>query len=349
MSDNIVGLVSSSPHLRTEESIKSIMWGVFFALFPAWLVGIYWFGFGALTTGLTAIVVSMATEAGIKAMRGQDNSMMDGSAAVAGLLLAFNLPASAPWWMTVVGAVFMIAVVKEIFGGLGYNILNPALAARAFLLASWPVQMTGNWVAPSMGTMSGLDAVTTATPLNMLKQAGEVLGNPTMYDASIITQAKANVASLSDSYMSLMLGNVGGCIGETSVLALLMGGAFLIYKKYITWHVPVIYIATVGLLAWMFGGVDGMFSGDPLFHILSGSLILGAFYMATDMVTSPLHVKGKVIFAIGIGIFTITIRLVGGYPEGVSYAILLMNLTVPLLNRYARPKVFGAEKEGGDQ
>jgi electron transport complex protein RnfD len=200
-----------------------------------------------------------------------------------------------------------------------------------------------------MGTMSGLDAVTTATPLNMLKQAGEVLGNPTMYDASIIAQAKANVASLSDSYMSLMLGNVGGCIGETSVLALLMGGAFLIYKKYITWHVPVIYIATVGLLAWMFGGVDGMFSGDPLFHILSGSLILGAFYMATDMVTSPLHVKGKVIFAIGIGIFTITIRLVGGYPEGVSYAILLMNLTVPLLNRYARPKVFGAEKEGGDQ
>ena len=344
-SEKIVGIVATSPHLYSDDSIKKIMWTVFATLVPAWFIGIYWFGLPALTVGLIAIVASMAAEATIKKIRNQKNTMWDGSAAVAGLLLAFNMPSSSPWWMTVIGSVFMIVVVKEIFGGLGFNILNPALAARAFLLASWPVEMTGSWVAPSMGTMSGIAGETSATPLNMIKHAKDVLANVSEYDASVVAQAQDNLAHISDTYTSLLLGNVGGCIGETSVIALLIGAAYLIYKKYISWHIPVTYIATVAVLAWMFGGQEGLFSGDPTFHVLSGGLILGAFFMATDMVTSPLHVKGQIIFAVGIGVFTIVIRLVGGYPEGVSYAILLMNLTVPLINRYARPKVFGGASE----
>ena len=337
----LAGIVSTSPHLRTNESVPKIMWIVFASLVPAWIMGTYWFGLGAVTVGLIAVVASMASEAAVKKIRGQKNTMLDGSAAVAGLLLAFNMPANAPWWMTVVGSVFMIVIVKELFGGLGFNILNPALAARAFLLASWPVQMTGNWVAPSVGTLSGLDGQTSATPLNLLKHAQDIVSHASEYDPAIVAQAQANIAQISDSYISLMLGNIGGCIGETSVIALLIGAAVLFYKKYISWHIPFTYIGTVALLTWMFGGQSGLFTGDPIFHVLSGGLILGAFFMATDMVTSPLHAKGQIIFGVGIGLFTVMIRLVGGYPEGVSYAILLMNLAVPLINRYTRPKVFG--------
>lgn len=338
---SLAGIVSTSPHLRSDESVAKIMWTVFATLVPAWIAGIYWFGFGALFVGLLAIIASMLSEAAIKQIRGQKNTMMDGSAAVAGLLLAFNLPANAPWWMVIIGSIFMIVVVKELFGGLGSNILNPALAARAFLLASWPVRMTGSWVNPSVGSLSGIEGTTSATPLNMLKHAQDIINHAAEYDPGLVAKAHANIAHLSDSYFSLLLGNVGGCIGETSVIALLIGAAYLFYKKYITWHIPFVYIGTVAILSWMFGGGNGLFSGDPIFHVLSGGLILGAFFMATDMVTSPLHAKGQIIFAVGIGIFTVLIRLVGGYPEGVSYAILLMNLTVPLINRYTRPKVFG--------
>jgi electron transport complex protein RnfD len=339
--ENIVGIVTAAPHLHTGDSVPKIMWTVFITLLPAWAIGVYWFGPDAFIVGLLAVIVSMATEAGVKKIRNQRNTMLDGSAAVAGLLLAFNLPSGSPWWMVVIGSVFMIVVVKELFGGLGFNILNPALAARAFLLASWPVQMTGSWSAPQGGTISGLAGVTSATPLNLLKHARDVLAHTADYDPQIIAQAKANIAAIRDTYSGLLIGNVGGCIGETSALALLIGAAYLFYKKYITWHIPVTYIATVALLAWMFGGQNGLFTGDPVFHVLSGGLILGAFFMATDMVTSPIHAKGQIIFAVGIGVFTVVIRLIGGYPEGVSYAILLMNLTVPLLNRYTRPKVFG--------
>jgi electron transport complex protein RnfD len=206
--DNRSGLVTTSPHLQTDESIAKIMWSVLVTLLPAWFFGIYWFGIGALFIGILAIAASMATEFVVKRIRGQRNTILDGSAAVAGLLLAFNLPANAPWWMTLIGSIFMIVIVKELFGGLGFNILNPALAARAFLLASWPVQMTGSWVAPSVGTMSGLDAETGATPLTMLKHARDILGNAAEYDPAMVTQAQANIANLSDSYVALMLGNV---------------------------------------------------------------------------------------------------------------------------------------------
>lgn len=309
-------VVASSPHIRAVDTVDKLMWQVIIALLPAAIVSVYFFGLRSLLLILTGVVSAVLTEALIEKAQGKEVTIADGSAALTGLLLAFNVPANAPWWMVAVGSAFAIAVVKQTFGGLGANFINPALTARAFLLAAWPQHMTGNFPVP-------LDSVTAATPLAILK--GTAAGNL-------------------PSYLDLFIGNVGGVLGETSALALLVGAAYLLWQKVIDWRTPVGFIGTVALLTWAFGGKDGLFSGDPLYHVLAGGLILGAFFMATDYVTSPITPKGKLYFGIGCGFITVLIRLWGGYPEGVSYSILLMNLVVPFLDRWTLPRVYGVTR-----
>lgn len=330
-------LVSSSPHLRTPDSVSLIMWTVVAALAPAWAGSVFFFGFRALFLTIVAIVSAVATEYAIQKLRKVETTVGDGSAVLTGLLLAFNIPAGVPWWIAVLGSAFAIAIGKQAFGGLGFNLMNPALLGRAFLLASWPVHMTMDWTAPRMGTKSGFDAITGATPLTVVKEALKNLAAGEKVD-----EAREILANLSQIYDKLFLGNIGGCIGETSVILLLIGAAYLMYKRYIDYRVPAGFIGAVAFLAWIVGGEPGYFTGDPLFHVLAGGVILGAFFMATDMVTCPTTPLGMWIFGIGCGLLTVTIRNIGGYPEGVSYSILLMNLTVPLIDRYTKPTVFGA-------
>lgn len=308
-------IVSSSPHLRSDEAINVIMRDVVIALLPAALAGVYFFGMGAITVILSAVIAAVATEAAIQKIRRQPVTIDDWSAVVTGLLLAFNIPATAPWWMPAVGSIFAIAIVKHAFGGLGHNFMNPALAARAMLLASWPVQMT-NWVKP------GPDAVSTATPL------------------ALIGGMEASGQSL-PSLFNLFIGNVGGCIGETSAVLLILGGVYLVYRGVITPRIPVVYIGTVAVLTFILGGFQFDYM---IYQLLAGGLMLGAIYMATDYSSSPVTPKGQIIFALGCGIFTSIIRLYGGYPEGVSYSILLMNVAAPLIDKYSKPKVFGEVK-----
>lgn len=337
--------VSTSPHLTDRESIPKIMWLVALSLAPAGIGAVYFFGAHAAWVIFWAVVAAVGTEAAIQKLMGKPVTVHDGSAFVTGLLLAYNLPAEAPFWLPIVGSVFAIGLGKQIFGGLGYNPMNPALLGRAFLLASWPTHMTIFRTPPRGGTISGIDVETGATPLNLLKQAHDVLHQakamPGEVPAQKITEAMTHISKLYESYGNLFWGRVGGCLGETSVFLLLLGALFLLYKRYIDLRIPLGYIGTVALLTWMFGGTEGLFTGNPLFHVLAGGLILGAFFMATDMVTSPITPRGRWIFGIGCGIITVVIRLIGGYPEGVSYSILLMNLTVPLLDRYTKPAIFG--------
>jgi electron transport complex protein RnfD len=257
----------------------------------------------------------------------------DGSAFLTGLLLGLNLPPSVPFYIPIVGSFVAIIITKLLFGGLGYNVFNPALIGRAFLLISFPKLMT-IWSEPTAKFIA-MDAKTTATPLGILKEEGivklmEVFGDKT------------------DLYMSLLTGSRAGSLGETSVIALLIGVAILFYRGYITWHVPVPFLATVGVMAWVFGG-EGYFTGDPIIHLLSGGLILGAFFMATDYVTCPSIRKGQIIFGIGCGAITMLIRLKGGFPEGVMFAILLMNCFAPLIDRSVKSNMFGAVKEEKEQ
>jgi Na+-translocating ferredoxin:NAD+ oxidoreductase subunit D len=303
--------VSSSPHIRTKTTVQTVMRDVLIALLPATIAGIYFFKIQALLVILTSVISCVAFEALWQKIMKQKITVFDLSAAVTGLLLAFNLPASIPLWIPVVGSAFAIIIVKQFFGGVGQNIMNPALAARAFLLASWPVQMT-NWT---------VDGVSAATPLAILKEGTGAL----------------------PSLMNAFIGNMGGTIGETSVLALLLGGAYLLYKKIISWHIPGVYIGTVFVLTFVFGR-NGFMSGNALYELFIGGLMLGAFFMATDYTTSPITKKGQVIYAIGCGVMTSVIRIYGGYPEGVSYSILFMSLFVPLIDKYTKPRAFGGAK-----
>ena len=304
-------VLSSSPHVRSAETTGTIMRDVIIALLPATVLGVVFFGLSALWVVLVSVAAAVATEAILQLLMKKKVTISDGSAAVTGLLLALNLPPSVPLYIPLVGSVFAIALVKQCFGGLGSNFINPALAARAFLMVSWPTQMT-TWTMP-------VDAVSTATPLAALKVAGAGAPSP---------------------YLDMFLGNVGGCIGETSAIALIIGGLYLIVRRVIDPRIPFVYIATVALFTWV-AGPEGLFTGDALYHILAGGLMLGAFFMATDYTTSPMSGKGKVIFALGCGVLTSVIRLWGGYPEGVSYSILLMNLVVPLIDRAFKPRMFG--------
>jgi electron transport complex protein RnfD len=335
--------ISSAPHIRDKTDVPVIMYSVIAALFPALIGAVYFFGIKAFMIIVLSVVTCVATEGIIERLSGKPLTIRDGSAIVTGILLAFNLPGGVSWWIPVIGSIFAIGVGKMTFGGLGFNPLNPALAGRVFLLISWPVQMTTTWTLP-VG-FSGSDALTNATPLAIIKHSLKILENRGANTIDDVNAALAKVSELSDSNMDLFIGNVSGCIGETSVLLLLIGAAFLMYKHYIGWRIPFSFVGTVALLTWIFGGYEGLFTGMWMFHILSGGLIIGAFFMATDMVTSPVTYWGQIVFGIGCGVLTTIIRLWGGYPEGVSFAILLMNLAVPLLDRYMRPKVFGKVKK----
>lgn len=306
-------LLSSSPHIRASHTINSVMRDVVIALLPATIAGIYFFKLAAVKVILIAVLAAVATEYVCQKLRKAPVTINDWSAVVTGLLLALNLPASAPWWLPLVGSIFAIAIVKQTFGGLGHNFMNPALAARAMLVASWPVEMTA-WVTP------GADAVATATPLGIIKEGtGDVL----------------------PSLMDVLVGNVAGCIGETSVILLVLGGLYLLYKGVIDIKIPGVYIATVAVLTLIFG--KGDFTG-MIYQVCAGGLMIGAFFMATDYASSPCTPKGQIIFAFGCGLLTTIIRFFGGYPEGVSYSILIMNVAAPLIEKYTSPRVFGGAK-----
>jgi electron transport complex protein RnfD len=317
--------LSSSPHIHSGETTDKVMRMVIYALLPACAVSIYFFGLPALSVLLICTLGCVAAEAICCKMMGRKMTLADGSAALTGILLALNLPPSAPWWMSLFGAFIAILIGKQVYGGLGYNPFNPALVARVVLLISFPVQMT-TWTAPApIG--SGLDAVTTATPLGEMKTAVMLTGK---------------LPELATSgFGNYLTGNMGGCLGEVSALALLAGGLYLLYKKIITWHTPVSFAGTVIVIGGIFWMIDPTKYPSPLFHLLTGGLILGVFFMATDMVSSPVTDKGMLIFGFGCGLITVLIRLFGGYPEGVSFAILLMNAATPLIDRYTRPKIFG--------
>jgi len=314
-------LVSASPHIRSDISIPKVMWMVVISLIPAFIGSVWFFGLRAVLLTVLSIASAVASEAITEKAFGRPITIKDGSAVITGILLAFNLPPGVPFWVPIVGSAFAIIIVKQLFGGLGYNFLNPALAARAFLMVSWPSLMTGKWLAPRTGYLGGFDAITQATPLNLLKN-----GPP-----SVIPHLNS-----AEVLKNLFFGNVGGCIGETSALLLLIGAGVLFAYKIIDYRIPLSYIATVFILTWVLPT-----PASPLFHLLAGGLILGAFFMATDYTTTPVTPKGRWIFGIGCGVITVMIRLWGGYPEGVSYSILLMNVATPLIDRLTRPRRFG--------
>lgn len=299
-------LITSSPHIHSGESVQKIMFSVAGALLLPTLAGIYFFGTRALILVITATLAAVATEAIFQKLRGKPITIWDGSAIVTGMLLALNVTPALPVWMVVVGSVVAIGLGKMIYGGLGMNPFNPALIGRVFLTVTFPVQMT-TWINP-------VDGTTGATPLALMKMQG-----------------------ISTDYFKLFIGNVGGCIGETSALAILIGGLYLIYKGYVDWRIPVSYLGTVAILTTVLGR-------DPIFHILSGGLMLGAFFMATDMVTTPVTRLGRIVFGIGAGVIVVLIRLYGGYPEGVSFSILLMNAFTPIINRLTVPRIYGEVK-----
>lgn len=304
--------VSTSPHIKSKDTVSTVMRDVLIALLPAAIAGIYFFGFNALLVILTAVGSAVLSEYAFQKITKRPIMIKDLSAVVTGLLLAFNVPPTIPLWMVALGSAFAIIVVKCFYGGIGQNIVNPALAARAFLLAAYPVRMT-TWT---------LDGTTGATPLGILRGDGAA-ALPNIFD--------------------VFVGNIGGCIGETSALALLIGAAYLLYKKVISWHIPVSYIGTVFVLTTLLGR-QGLMSGNGLYEIFLGGLILGAFYMATDYTTSPMTKTGHLVFGISCGILTTLIRLYGGYAEGVSYSILIMNLFVPFIDKFTNPRVFGGGK-----
>lgn len=322
-------IVSASPHEHTDASVQKIMSDVLIALVPALFFSLYLFGVRALIVNVVAIISCVAFEYLIqKYWLKKPVSIGDLSAVVTGLLLAFNLPSNLPIWMIVVGSLVAIGVAKMSFGGLGFNIFNPALVGRVFLLISFPVQMT-YWPLPSERSWVLTDAVSGATPLGIVKEAG-LMGE--------------NMSSISQNLpgnMDLFLGISGGSLGEVSFLALLIGGIYLIIRKVITWHIPVTMLLTIYITTAIFYYINPSQYMPALFHLLTGGAMLGAVFMATDMVTSPMTAKGMIVFAIGIGLITVFIRLFGAYPEGVSFAILIMNAFVPFINKFTKPKRFG--------
>lgn len=314
-------VISSSPHIRSNETTEKIMWQVSMALLPATAAGVFFFGFHALFIVVLSIATAVGVEALIQWTTKRPITVYDGSAVLTGLLLALIIPPNVPLWIPILGAAFSIAIAKQVFGGLGYNPFNPALIGRAFLLASWPTLLTTwQWPKASLGWAgSQVDAVAGATALGLFRQG---------------TLAQLN---LTIPNSQLFFGNVAGSLGETSALALLLGAGYLLYKGIIDWRIPASYIGTVLVLAVVF-------QHDPTFHLLAGGLIIGAFFMATDYVTTPVTPRGKLFFGIGCGLLTMLIRRYGGLPEGVSYAILMMNAATPLLDRYTRPRRFGEVK-----
>lgn len=323
-------IISASPHVHSDRTSKKLMYDVLIALTPAFLVSIYLFGISALVMTLVAVASCILFEYLIqKYLLKTEITVGDGSALLTGILLAFNLPSSLPLWMVIIGSLVAIGIAKLSFGGLGHNIFNPALVGRVFLLVSFPVQMT-SWPTPIENNLTMFDAVTGETTLGIIKEG-------LMYGETMSTLSE-RIPSL----MELLLGITSGSAGEMSALALIMGGLYLLMRKVITWHIPVTILVTMAIFTGIFWLLDSEHYANPLIHILSGGAILGAFYMATDLVTSPMTKKGMIIFAIGIAVITVVIRFYGAYPEGISFAILIMNAFVPLINTYFKPRRFGS-------
>ena len=329
MSDQPI-IVSASPHVHSDRTSKNLMYDVVIALIPVFLVSLYVFGISALIVTTAAVISCVLFEYLIqKYLMKTEVTIGDGSALITGILLAFNLPAGIPVWMVAIGSLIAIGVAKLSFGGLGFNIFNPALVGRVFLLVSFPVEMT-LWPTAVENNTSVVDAVTGATTLGLIKEGVQFGETMTEISTKIPTG------------MQMFLGITGGSIGEMSAIALIIGGGFLIIRKVITWHIPVTVLATIAVMTGIFWWVDPEQYASPMIHVLSGGAVLGAFYMATDLVTSPVTKKGMVIFALGIGVITVVIRLFGAYPEGISFAILIMNAFVPLINSYFKPRRFGS-------
>ena len=341
-------IISPSPHLLNNNTTKKIMWTVVICLAPATAWGIYKFGLPALIVVLCCIISSMIAEFIVNLIN-KDLTVFDGSAFLTGLLLGLNMPPEIPVFIPVCASFFAIIVVKHVFGGLGNNWANPAIAARVFAVFAWTKHMT-TWTPPLSWAAAGetvssasVNAVSSATPLGIIASNSDKfleMGLETPLDAIQNWGLRLN-------YWQLFIGDLPGCIGEISKLLLLIGALYLIYKKIITLDIPVSYIGTVFLLSWIIGGLPfngKFFTGDPVFYILTGGLFLGALYMATDMVTSPVTFKGRIIYGIGCGFFTVIIRLFGGFPEGVMLAILLMNVATPLIDSLIKRKPLGYPK-----
>lgn len=314
-------IVSSSPHFHSRYTTENAMRDVCLALVPTTLAGFYFFGLRAVLVLVVCMVAAMAAEYLSRRLMGRKNTLADASAGLTGLLLGLCLPPSIPFWMAALGAICAIVIGKQVFGGLGQNIFNPAHVGRAIMVASFPAAMT-SWTPPQN---LGVDATTMATPLAVMR-SGDWSELPSM--------------------MQMFTGQVAGCIGETSALALLVGGAYLMYKKHIDWRIPASYVGTVFVLMSVFGLAKGYGLSYSLIQVVSGGLLIGALFMATDWVTSPITKKGRLVFGLGLGLLTSLIRMFGGLAEGVSYSILLMNIMVPLIDRYTRGRVFGRKNNG---
>lgn len=324
--------VSPSPHVHGGDSISKNMYWVLIALVPTYAMSVFNFGLGALAVMVIAVCASLFFEYVIsKFLMKKEPRLCDGSALITGALLALNVPTNLPWWIVVIGALVAIGVGKMSFGGLGNNLFNPALVGRVFLLISFPVQMT-TWPTALVNRMAYTDAVTGATPLSIAK---EMLKSGADY---------SDVAAALPSFGEMFLGLTGGSAGEMAALALLIGLAILLIKKVISWHIPVSIIGTVALFSTILY-LTGVQTVAPHVHLLSGGLLLGAIFMATDYVTSPMSHKGMLIFGFGIGMLTVIIRIFGAYPEGISFAILIMNGLVPLIDRWCKPQRFGEKKK----
>ena len=332
MMDNMRLVVSGSPHIHSTDRVNRRMWGVVIALMPAVAYSVYLFGLGALVVLLTSVLGCVITEYLIQRyMLGGKTTITNGSAVITGLLFAMNLPSNLPIWIILIGCVVAIGLGKYAFGGLGQNIFNPAILGRVFLLISFPQQMT-SWPLPLVNRGEYLDATTGATYLGQMKM--EAMSTA---DSSTGASAVNEIATESLTWIDALIGNMGGSLGEMSAIALIIGGVFMLLRGIISWHIPVSIIGTVMLFAWGAGV-------DPVMSVLSGGVMLGAIFMATDYVTSPMTRRGMVMYGIMIGIITMVIRLWGAYPEGVSFAILIMNGFTPLINKFVRPRKFGERR-----
>lgn len=360
--------ITPSPQMHKATSTAGIMWTVSACLAPALLWGVYVFGFGALLVVAVSVVACVLVEWGMGALLSK-RTLNDGSAVLTGLLIGMNMPPELPLYIPVVAAIVAIAIVKWTFGGLGSNWMNPALAGRVFVFFSWTGHMT-SWKMPAtLSGAAGVDSVSGATMLSSVKSGLFNYGGSAAGPAAMLSEQgypRSNldvrlVQSIGDlleplgvrfqrGYVDMFVGNIPGCIGEVSALLLLLGFVVLLARKIVSWHIPLSYCASFGLLVWALGGTrfgGGLFSGNVYFHLFTGGLMLGALYMATDMVTSPLTGKGMIIFGVGAGVMTFLVRFFGSFPEGVSLAIIFMNVFVPLIDRYTGPKRFGMQNKEG--
>jgi Na+-translocating ferredoxin:NAD+ oxidoreductase subunit D len=327
--------ISPSPHFHGKDSTGKLMMGVVIALMPALFVSVYYFGLGAVIVTTTSVTSCILIEYLIQRfILKKPISITDGSALVTGLLLAFNLPSNIPVFIIILGSLVAIGIAKMTFGGLGNNPFNPALVGRVFMLISFPVQMT-SWPLPAGLKAGYTDAITGATPLAILKEG--------IKNGESLSQLMEKVPTT----VQMLIGKMGGSIGEVAALALLAGLGYMLYKKIITWHIPVSVIGSVAVFTTILWLKNPETNASPVFHLLTGGLLLGAIFMATDYVTSPMNKKAMIIYGCGIGILTVIIRVWGAYPEGVSFAILIMNAFVPLMNAYIKPKRFGEEVKNG--